>query len=150
MFKRFVLQLTVLNCSASLNWPLSCKCVPSLFVSLKRCKFYLFFKCFDPSLFEFGQVQRYWKKKFIFFYVHDYVLMEKYLNYYTLLAGVYFLSLITVPLVIDGYFVNKFDAFQVSSLNTRPDFLLWKYPSKEAIENTERRNWFNGQNLTSV
>lgn len=76
--------------------------------------------------------------------------MEKYLNYYTLLAGVYFVSLITVPLVIDGYFVNKFDAFQVSSLNTRPDFLLWKYPSKEAIENTKRRNWFNGQNLTSV
>lgn len=54
--------------SASLNWPFSCKYVPSLFVSLKRCIFYLFFKCFDPSSFEFGQVQRYWKKKFFFLY----------------------------------------------------------------------------------
>lgn len=46
------------------------------------------------------------------------------LLYMYFISGVYFVSLFTVPLVIVGYFENEFYAFQVSSLNTRPDFLL--------------------------
>lgn len=52
------------------------------------------------------------------------------LLYMYFIRGVYFVSLFTVPLVIGGYFENEFYAFQVSSLNTRPDFFTVKLSIK--------------------
>lgn len=79
---------------------------------------------FEPRSFEFGQVQRHRQKKFIVFICTQLLSNREILKLLYFFAGVYFVSLLTIPLFIEGYFVNEFDAFQVSRLNTRPDFLL--------------------------